>query len=132
MVLAMMQRPRDGGDIAFNLLGGYPENMISGADTLIAPVPDGVWFKFQGKDYINMKRSNKQLRELADQSAARLGEKVHHARAIITSNRTTLREQGILHDCARCRAAVDQAVAEIDRNGTEFLILQMWWLNVRN
>lgn len=68
------------------------------------------------------------LREVSGQLAAGLGERLHHAEWVITSDPEQVRALGLMHDCASCRAGVDQALALLrERPDAELAVGRLWW-----
>ena len=71
------------------------------------------------------------MRDLSQRSAATaagMGEELHHAEWTVTSDPGEVRTLGLMHDCAACRAGVDQAVAYLrDNPGGQVAVGQLWW-----
>jgi hypothetical protein len=100
----------------------------TGYDAAIAKVPDGVYVTIDGQRVLNAKVAARALREIAELSAARLGERLHHAEWTLTSDPEQVRTLGLMHDCATCRAGVDQATAYLrETPGGEVAVGQLWW-----
>jgi hypothetical protein len=65
---------------------------------------------------------------VSERLAANIGERLHHADWTVTGDPGQVRTLGLMHDCASCRAGVDQALAFLRENpGGEVAVGQLWW-----
>jgi hypothetical protein len=114
-------------DVELSVIGdtrGEP----SGYDSAIAAVPDGCYLMIDGQRALKVNVLGRALRELSDASAANVGERLHHANWTLTTDPETVRRLGLMHDCAACRAGVDQALARLrEVPDGEIAVGQLWW-----
>jgi hypothetical protein len=101
----------------------------AGYDSSIVRVPEA-WYADLGTGRaLVVQLAGKFLRRLSEQQAADLGEILHHAEWTITSDPDEVRTFGLMHDCATCRAGVDQALAYLRENPDgEVAVGQLWWV----
>ena len=100
----------------------------AGYDSVIARVDD-TWYMTTGAERaLNTGAVGRMLRRISEQSAAGVGERLHHACWVLTSNPEEVQTLGLMHDCATCRAGVDQALAYLrETPGGEIAVGQLYW-----
>lgn len=100
-----------------------------GFDSAIASVPARFWLDDPGGvRVLDAGAACDALRELSGKLAASIGERLHHADWVITTDPDEVQTLGLMHDCARCRAGVDQALAAMrEHPGREMAVGQLWW-----
>ena len=104
------------------------EGEPSGFDSTIIKVPERWHVTVNGKPVFLAQLAGRELRTGSEGIAAGMGEKLHHAEWTITSDPAEVRTLGLMHDCATCRAGVDQALAFLrDNPGGELAVGQLWW-----
>jgi hypothetical protein len=100
----------------------------AGYDSAITSVPAGWYVTIGGERAFVAQVAGRWLREASEAFAASIGEKLHHAEWTITSDPAEVRTLGLMHDCASCRAGVDQALSVLrDNPGAEMAVGQLWW-----
>jgi hypothetical protein len=100
----------------------------AGYDSSIISVPAGWYATVEGEQVLLVQAAGKFLRGLSERQAADMGEKLHHAVWTITSDPAEVTALGLMHDCAACRAGVDQALAHLSAHpGSEVAVGQLWW-----
>lgn len=100
----------------------------SGFDSTIVKAPAHWYATVNGSRALLAQVAGRELRELSDQVAAGMGERLHHAEWTITSDPDQVRTLGLMHDCPTCRAGVDQALAFLrDDPAGELAVGQLWW-----
>lgn len=116
-------------DIKFVVATGREGRPIAGLDTVIAPAPDGLYATVEGKRAIVARRLHPLLRNLSEDGAAKVGEELHHAEWIITTDPDVVQTTAITsHDCVTCRAGADQAAAFMKEHpGAEILVGVLYW-----
>ncbi len=124
----MVEGGQDGINVyrVHTILGRHP---IIGSDSCIAVVPDEWYVRVPGQEpMLDLRRLGRDLRNLSEQSAARIGERLHHAEWVITSDPAVVERRG-MHDtdCARCRADVDQALARLAEVDDPLLVGILYW-----
>src|SRR4051794_29273800 len=87
------------------------ERPVSGFDSVIVKAPGWMYIELGSRRALNGSQLAKYLRDISEQQAKAIGEELHHANWVVTSDPNTVRTKGMLHDCAACRAGVDQALA---------------------
>lgn len=103
------------------------EGEPSGYDSAIIKVP-AAWYVTLCGERVLSARAGRELRAGSERIAAGMGEKLHHAEWTITSDPAEVRTLGLMHDCATCRAGVDQATAFLRENPDgEVAVGQLWW-----
>lgn len=101
----------------------------TGVDSAIIVVPRSRWYlAVAGEPGLVVQVAEAELRQLSHQFADQIGENLHHASWTLTSDPEQVTTLGLVHDCASCRAGVDQALAILrDRPDTELAVGQLWW-----
>lgn len=104
--------------------GGEP----AGFDSAIIIVPARWYATVDGDRAFIAQLAGRDLRERSERIASDMGEQLHHAEWTITSDPAEVRTLGQMHDCATCRAGVDQALAYLrDNPDGEVAVGQLWW-----
>jgi hypothetical protein len=105
------------------------EGKPAGFDAAIIKVPADRWYAMvEGKRALVVRLIGGDLRKISAAFAAGMGERLHHAEWTITSDPAEVTTLGLMHDCAACRAGVDQALAFLrDDPGGEVAVGQLWW-----
>jgi len=87
------------------------------------------WFaRLNGERVFLALTAGRDLRRVSERLAADIGERLHHAEWTVTSDPGQVRTLGLMHDCASCRAGVDQALALLrEHPGAELAVGQLWW-----
>jgi hypothetical protein len=105
------------------------EGEPSGFDSAITTVPARLWHvTAAGERILLLSVARRELRELSERLAAGGSERLHHADWVITADPDEVAALGMMHDCATCRAGVDQALARMrEEPGTDMAVGQLWW-----
>ena len=104
------------------------EGKPGGFDSAIIKVPERWYLTVGGERALVAQLAGRDLRAVSEKCAAGIGEILHHAEWTITDDPAQVRTLGLMHDCASCRAGVDQAVAMLrDHPGSEVAVGQLWW-----
>ncbi len=100
---------------------------VAGLDSMIGVPPD--WLQAcHSRGILPAGPVSKLLRTMSEQAAAGLGETLHHADWVITADLGKIEAIGMAHDCLRCRAATDQALAHLSANpGKPLLAGVLYW-----
>jgi hypothetical protein len=116
------------GPLNLTVMGTRAEGDPAGYDSAIVKVPPRWYLTVGGEQVFLAQVAGRQLRELSERFAASIGERLHHAQWTITGDPDEVRTLGLMHDCASCRAGVDQALAILrDHPGAELAVGQLWW-----
>lgn len=100
------------------------ERAIIGGDTTILSLPEE-YVLLGALDIVLLSRM---LRTLAEQQAADLGDELHHADFVVTTDPDLVAERGIMHDCDECRAGVETALRWLQEEPNGYLVVgQLWW-----
>lgn len=106
----------------------------SGFDSIIAICPTALFVPLNelgGEEALDMRLAVGFLTKLAQDGAAPVREVCAKAQFTITRKAELIRTRGLMHDCAECRAAVDQALAHNrDHPETRYIIGQLYWLDL--
>lgn len=102
---------------------------MSGMDTLIATMPEGFYVEIvRGDRALKIQQFAEWLRKLSEAQAANLGEELHHADYVITTNPATVQARGAMHDCETCRSGVRMALRKLRENPErELLVGALYW-----
>jgi hypothetical protein len=98
----------------------------SGFDSCVVAVPSGIYVN--GSKIIRVRVLNAALRQLSEQMASNIGERLHHADWIITGDAELVQRIILTHDCERCQAAAVQAAGRMaERPDSEMLAGILYW-----
>lgn len=116
-------------DLKLNVITGREAVEIIGGDTVIVPVPDRFYVEVEGAPALDVRRVGREIRQLAEEQASSLGEVLHHAEFVLTTDRATVESHGNMHPgCAECEAGVRNALRALDEKpGHELLVGQLFW-----
>jgi hypothetical protein len=104
------------------------EGEPAGFDSAITLVPPRWYVTLNGKPAFLAQLAGRDLRKVSERLAADIGERLHHAEWTVTGDPQQVKTLGLMHDCASCRAVVDQALAFLrDNPGGEVAVGQLWW-----
>lgn len=104
------------------------EGEPTGFDSVITKVPARWYATVDGEPVFLAQLAGRELRAESENIAAGMGEKLHHAEWTITGDPDEVRTLGLMHDCATCRAGVDQALGFLrDNLAGELAVGQLWW-----
>lgn len=104
------------------------EGEPAGFDSAIILVPARWYLIAGGERALVAQLAGRDLRQVSERLAASLGERLHHAEWTITTDPGEVTTLGLIHDCAACRAGVDQALAFLrEHPGGEVAVGQLWW-----
>jgi hypothetical protein len=100
----------------------------AGSDTAIVSAPVR-WYTALGAERALIARlAGADLRVISEHLAERMGERLHHAEWTFTDDPELVKALGAVHDCARCRAGTDQALAFLrEHPGREVVVGHLWW-----
>lgn len=84
---------------------------VAGYDSSVLAAPDAIYV--EGSRIVRVAVLNRVLRKLSEAQAADLGERLHHADWVLTTDVQLVTRIILTHDCERCRAAADQAAARL-------------------
>jgi hypothetical protein len=109
-----------------------PDTMpgVGGFDSMLLPVPARWYGEMRdGSGRVLLGPIvGKELRELSETGAGGVGEQLHHADWVITSDPAQVEQIGMTHDCAYCRAGTDKALAWLaDHPGGEIAAGLLYW-----
>lgn len=96
---------------------------------MIVRCPSAVYVTDDGEKVLSMPALRVLLRVLSHSSAENLGEQLHHADWILTSDPAEIEARGLqLHDCPACHAGVQRAHAALREDPTmEILVGLLYW-----
>lgn len=116
-------------DLTLNVITGREATEIIGGDTVIAPVPDRFYVDVEGTPALDVRRVGREIRQLAEEQATALGEVLHHATFVLTTDRATVQSHGNMHPgCEECEAGVRKALRQLDEQPShELLVGQLFW-----
>ena len=104
------------------------EGEPSGFDSAIVTVPARWYVTAGGERAFAAQLAGRALRQVSELLAGNIGERLHHAEWTITSDPAEVTALGLVHDCAACRAGVDQALAFLrEHPAGEVAVGQLWW-----
>jgi hypothetical protein len=104
------------------------ERPISGFDTTIFHMDREFYATIDGEPALRMQPFMRWLRSIALREATRMGEVLHHADFALTTSLATIESWGLMHDCDRCRAAVQDAIRLLQADPDKELIVgQLYW-----
>jgi hypothetical protein len=104
------------------------EGKPAGFDSAITSVPERWYVNLNGERAFLAQLAGRDLRAASERLAANIGETLHHAEWTITGDPAEVKTLGLMHDCAPCRAGVDQALTFLRENpGGEVAVGQLWW-----
>jgi hypothetical protein len=86
---------------------------ISGMDTAIAAMPDEFYIDVEGERTLMIQPFMQMVRKLSEKMATDIGEELHHADWIITTDPAVVQAKGSMHDCDVCRAGVRAALRSL-------------------
>ncbi len=118
------------GPAEFRVNVAAPDRPVTGSDSCILVVPDDVYVRTtpDAEPALNVRAVHAVLRQVGDDAAARLGEQLHHAEWVITSDPELVEKLGIHSPgCLTCRAGVDQALAHLAAGGGPLLVGTLYW-----
>jgi hypothetical protein len=99
----------------------------SGFDSVIAVMPSEFYVQIDdGEPAFAAVQFARYVRDLSEDQARRMGERLHHAEWINTRDPEVVRQRGLMHDCDECRAWVEKALSLI-AEGNELMVGQLWW-----
>jgi hypothetical protein len=100
----------------------------AGYDSSIITVPADWYATADGTKALLVKAVGAFLRELSERQAADLGETLHHADWVITSDPAEVRTRGLAHGCPSCHAGVDEALVYLRASpGNEVAVGLLFW-----
>lgn len=100
----------------------------AGFDSAITSVPGRWYVTLNGKRAFLANLAGRDLRTISERLAADINEVLHSATWTITSDPAEVTTLGLWHDCATCRAGVDQALAMLrEHPDREVAVGQLWW-----
>lgn len=94
------------------IVTGREERPVAGVDSMIVGMPPAL-VQLGPREAYPAQVLNTVFRSLSESSAARLGETLHHAEWVITTDPATVEKIGMTHDCPVCRAMTDRALARL-------------------
>lgn len=104
------------------------EGKPTGFDSAITLVPARWYVTVNGERAFLAQLAGRDLRQVSERLAANIGERLHHAEWTVTGDPGEVKTLGLMHDCAPCRAGVDQALTFLRENpGGEVAVGQLWW-----
>ena len=100
---------------------------MSGGDSAIAILPDWAYVEVFGEPAVNITALARWARQTSQAMATNLGEELHHADWVITSDPAVLRAAQ-MHDCQECQDSQARALAWMSTHpGGEMLVGQLFW-----
>jgi hypothetical protein len=109
-------------------VGTRAEGEPTGFDSAITSVPGRWYITVNRQQAFLAQLAGRDLRAISERLAANISETLHHAVWTITGDPAEVTTLGLMHDCAPCRAGVDQALAFLrDNPGGELAVGQLWW-----
>lgn len=100
----------------------------AGYDSVIIKAPDRWYVTVDGRRAFLARVAIRDLRQRSMDDAKSIGEELHHADWTVTSDPAEVRTLGLVHDCASCRAGIDQALAFLrDNPDGQVAVGQLWW-----
>jgi hypothetical protein len=100
----------------------------AGYDSTLMSVPGRWYVRLDGKPTLLAQQAARDMRAASEAGAANLGEVLHHADWVITSDPAEVRRIGMTHGCAECCAGTASALAYLrDNPGAEIAAGLLWW-----
>jgi hypothetical protein len=100
----------------------------AGPDMAIISAPVRWYASLEGKRALLAQLAGADLRVISEHLAERTGERLHHAEWTFTDDPELVKALGAVHDCARCQAGTDQALAFLrEHPGREVAVGHLWW-----
>ena len=116
-----------GEPVRYQVRTGREDRPVAGEDTSVITIPDGVYLDAGGERVLVLRRLGRLLRQVSEMHARDVGMRLHHAEWVITGDPGVV-EATVVHDCARCRAGADQALAWLrEHPGGELLVGTLYW-----
>lgn len=98
--------------VVFVVRTGRDDRPVTGFDSMIAGLPPELQ-QFAASEVYPVQTLGVLLRQLSEMGAAGLGETLHHADWVVTTDPHVVEEKGMLHGCPSCRAGTDQALTRL-------------------
>lgn len=99
----------------------------AGSDSALIAVPGYMYATVKGVRVFLAQRAARELRMISENFAARAGERLHHAEWSVTRDPEQVKAS-MVHDCVRCQAGVDQALALLrEHPHAEVAVGRLWW-----
>jgi hypothetical protein len=94
----------------------------------MAVMREEFYYEFDGEKVLMIQPFMRSMRRLCEEFAESLGEELHHAEIVITTNPSVVQAKGSMHDCDKCRAAVRKALRMLRVNPDQELIVGvLYW-----
>jgi len=115
--------------MTFRVHTDLADRKVDGGDTTIVRVPERFYVDVGGQKALNVRLVGRQLRQLAEEQAAALGEKLHHAEFVITTDPAIVQSHGNMHPgCDTCETGIATALGVLRQNpAQELLVGQLFW-----
>lgn len=101
---------------------------IIGGDTTIFGLPDSYQRQLDEHDALDVVDLGRLLSAVAEQQAIDLGDELHHADFVVTTDPLMVMERGAMHDCDVCRAGVNSALRALKEHPEQSLVVGvLYW-----
>lgn len=102
---------------------------VSGSDACIITIPSNVFVTLSGdRPAVDLEALGHVLRHVSHDQAVAMGEILHHADWVITSEPAVIEEWGICQSkCDGCRVAVDKVLLDLIVNPQQLLVGRLYW-----
>ena len=122
------------GSIPISVSTDRQHRPVIGGDSAILKVPLEFYVEVgDSKPGLAVAPFTDYLREFAEAEAARVGEELHHADFVVTTDPEVVQELGSLHDCADCRQSVTATVTFMASNpDREIVVGRLFWAGALN
>ena len=124
----------DGGGIPIVVSTGREHHPVIGGDSAILKVPLEFYVGVSdSKPGLAAVPFTDFLRQFAEAEAKAVGEELHHAEFVVTTDPEVVQELGILHDCADCRDSVRAILGFMASNqGRQVVVGHLFWAGALN
>jgi len=113
--------------VLFVVATGREDRPVTGFDSMIAGLPPAL-VRFAAQETYPVWLLEKTLRRLSEMGASGLGETLHHADWVITTDPQVVEEKGMTHGCPSCRSGTDLALASLrDHPDQPLLVGLLYW-----
>lgn len=108
---------------------GREHRPVDGGDTTYFPMPQGYYVDVDGQPALAMVQFLRFVRDVAEATAVRLGEELHHADFWVTSSPEVVKEKGTWHDCSECDESMARVMAHRATNpDIEMVVGRLYWV----
>lgn len=118
-------------DYTFEVMTSLMDRPVSGLDSMIIAAPPEVFTEVDGQRVISMPDIIELIGTCSEMGARNLGERLHHAHWVLTTDPEVVASKGLAHDCTSCRAGLDQSLARLREFPEEELFVgTLYWADM--